>query len=38
MTSGQAFWQNDFYAFLEVPQHESNKLISELKFSKGLLW
>ncbi|MHA2288745.1 MAG: GTP-binding protein [Promethearchaeota archaeon] len=37
-TSGRAFWQNTFHAFLEVPTHEANKLISDLRFIKGLSW
>jgi elongation factor 2 len=37
-TSGRAFWQNEFYAFKEVPIHESEELISNLKFNKGLSW
>ena len=37
-TSGRAFWQNTFHAFLEVPKHEAKKLISELRFMKGLSW
>ncbi|MFX1326280.1 MAG: GTP-binding protein [Promethearchaeota archaeon] len=37
-TSGKAFWQNEFYAFMEVPKHESPKIIQELKFNKGLSW
>ena len=37
-TSGKAFWQNEFYAFMEVPNHESQKLIQDIKFKKGLIW
>ncbi|MFX0059301.1 MAG: GTP-binding protein [Candidatus Hodarchaeota archaeon] len=37
-TSGRAFWQNEFYAFKEVPTHESKELVSSLRFSKGLSW
>ncbi|MBY8990639.1 MAG: GTP-binding protein [Candidatus Lokiarchaeota archaeon] len=37
-TSGKAFWQNEFYAFMEVPNHESQKLIQDIKFNKGLIW
>jgi elongation factor 2 len=37
-TSGKAFWQNEFYAFMEVPSHESTTLINDLKFTKGLSW
>ena len=37
-TSGKAFWQNEFYAFMEVPNHESQKLIQDIKFTKGLIW
>ncbi|MBY9012460.1 MAG: hypothetical protein KGD70_08810, partial [Candidatus Lokiarchaeota archaeon] len=37
-TSGRAFWQNTFHAFLEVPNHEAKKLISDLRFIKGLSW
>ena len=37
-TSGRAFWQNTFHAFMEVPEHEANKLISDLRFIKGISW
>ncbi|MFX1365700.1 MAG: GTP-binding protein [Promethearchaeota archaeon] len=37
-SSGRAFWQNEFYAFMEVPPHESQKLIQEIKFFKGISW
>ena len=37
-TSGKAFWQNEFYAFMEVPHHESQKIIQDIKFTKGLIW
>ena len=37
-TSGRAFWQNEFYAFLEVPSNESEGLINDLRFKKGLSW
>jgi elongation factor 2 len=37
-TSGKAFWQNEFYAFVEVPPQEANSIISDLRFSKGLSW
>lgn len=37
-TSGRAFWQNEFYAFMEVPNHEANLIISNLRFTKGLSW
>lgn len=37
-TSGRAFWQNEFYAFKEVPLHESAIIINDLKFIKGLSW
>jgi len=37
-SSGKAFWQNEFYAFMEVPKHESQKLIQDLRFLKGLSW
>jgi elongation factor 2 len=38
MTSGKAFWQNEFYAFMEVPKHESQRIIQDIKFLKGLSW
>ena len=38
ITSGKAFWQNEFYAFKEVPAQESHKIISNLRFIKGLSW
>ena len=37
-TSGRAFWQNEFHAYLEVPAHESTAIINELRFLKGLSW
>jgi len=37
-TSGRAFWQNEFYAFMEVPKHEANTIINDLRFLKGLSW
>ncbi len=37
-TSGKAFWQNEFYAFMEVPKHESQQLIQSLRFHKGISW
>jgi elongation factor 2 len=38
ITSGRAFWQNEFYAFLEVPHQEAKTIIDNLKFTKGLSW
>jgi len=37
-TSGRAFWQNEFYAYLEVPKHETQRIIQDLRFDKGLSW
>ena len=37
-TSGRAFWQNEFYAFKEVPVHEAKELISNIRFNKGISW
>jgi elongation factor 2 len=37
-SSGRAFWQNEFYAYMEVPHHESQKLVHEIKFIKGISW
>lgn len=37
-TSGRAFWQNEFYAFLEVPDHDAQKIVTDLRFVKGLSW
>jgi elongation factor 2 len=37
-TSGKSFWQNEFHSFMEVPSHEAKKIISDLRFSKGLSW
>jgi len=37
-TSGKAFWQNEFYAFMEVPKHESQRIIKDIRFFKGLSW
>ncbi|MFX1454273.1 MAG: GTP-binding protein [Promethearchaeota archaeon] len=38
LSSGRAFWQNEFYAFMEVPKHESQKIIQDLRFTKGISW
>ncbi len=38
ITSGRAFWQNEFYAFKEIPITEAKRLIEDLRFSKGLIW
>lgn len=38
ITSGRAFWQNKFYSFMEVPTHEADGIISDLRFRKGLSW
>jgi translation elongation factor EF-G len=38
ITSGKAFWQNEFYAFMEVPHHEAKQIIADLRFKKGLSW
>jgi len=38
ITSGKTFWQNEFSAFLEVPQNEANSIINNLRFLKGLSW
>jgi elongation factor 2 len=38
ISSGRAFWQNEFHAFMEVPKHESKKLIQDIKFFKGISW
>jgi elongation factor 2 len=37
-TSGKAFWQNEFYAFMEVPSNEANQIINDIRFRKGLSW
>jgi elongation factor 2 len=37
-TSGRAFWQNELHAFSEVPKNEADRIISDLKFKKGLSW
>ena len=37
-TSGKAFWQNEFYAFMEIPDHEAKQIITDLRFKKGLSW
>jgi len=37
-SSGKAFWQNEFYTFMEVPKHEAKRLIQDLRFNKGLSW
>ena len=37
-TSGKAFWQNEFYAFMEVPSNEAKQIINDLRFKKGLSW
>ena len=37
-SSGRAFWQNEFYRFMEVPSQESARLIQDIKFHKGVSW
>lgn len=37
-TSGKAFWQNEFYAFMEIPNHEAKRIIEDLRFVKGISW
>jgi elongation factor 2 len=37
-TSGKAFWQNEFHSFIEIPSHESDTIINDLRFHKGLSW
>lgn len=38
ITSGKAFWQNRFDSYMEVPAHEADRIISDLRFLKGLSW
>ena len=38
ITSGKAFWQNEFHAFVEVPPQDAETIISDLRFNKGLSW
>ncbi len=38
ITSGKAFWQNEFHAFMEVPAHEAKTIINNLHFIKGQVW
>lgn len=38
ITSGKAFWQNEFYTFREVPKAEAEQIISDLRFIKGMSW
>ena len=37
-TSGKAFWQNEFYSFMEVPPNEAKGIVNDIKFHKGLAW
>ncbi|KKK44678.1 MAG: translation elongation factor aEF2, partial [Candidatus Lokiarchaeum sp. GC14_75] len=37
-SSGRAFWQNEFYRFMEVPSQESARIIQDIKFHKGVSW
>ncbi len=37
-TSGKAFWQNEFFAFMKVPNHEAKLIINDLRFLKGMSW
>lgn len=37
-TSGKTFFQNEFYAFMELQPHESEKIVNDLRFKKGLSW
>lgn len=38
LTSGNAFWQNEFHSYMEIPAHDSNAIVADLKFLKGLSW
>lgn len=38
ITSGRAFWQNQFHSFMQVPQQQAGTIISDLRFRKGLSW
>ena len=38
LTSGKAFWQNEFHSYMEIPSHESDAIINDLRFHKGLSW
>ncbi|TFF89764.1 MAG: GTP-binding protein, partial [Promethearchaeota archaeon] len=37
-TSGRGFWQNEFDSFKEVPKQEADRIISDLRFQKGITW
>lgn len=37
-TSGRAFWQNIFHSFQPVPSDVMDKIVSDIKFKKGLSW
>jgi elongation factor 2 len=38
VTSGRGFWQNEFDSFKEVPSNEAKRIISDLRFQKGISW
>jgi translation elongation factor EF-G len=38
ITSGRAFWQNQFHSYMQVPQQRVESIISDLRFRKGLSW
>jgi elongation factor 2 len=38
ITSGRAFWQNEFYSFMEVLPQEADAIINNLRFRKGMAW
>ncbi|MBD3255955.1 MAG: elongation factor EF-2 [Candidatus Lokiarchaeota archaeon] len=38
ITSGKAFWQNEFHSFMEVPAQQAKSIVSNLRFVKGLSW
>jgi len=38
ITSGRAFWQNQFHSYMQVPKQQADSIISDLRFRKGLSW
>ncbi|MEJ2278719.1 MAG: EF-Tu/IF-2/RF-3 family GTPase [Candidatus Lokiarchaeota archaeon] len=38
VTSGRGFWQNEFDSFKKVPSQEAERIVSDLRFHKGIIW
>ncbi|MEJ2252217.1 MAG: EF-Tu/IF-2/RF-3 family GTPase, partial [Candidatus Lokiarchaeota archaeon] len=38
VTSGRGFWQNEFDSFKKVSSQETERIVSDLRFQKGIIW